>query len=161
MIDSTYEMDILKSLRKIIRAIDLNSKKLSKDYKITIPQLLCLLEIGDQTSVSASFIAKQISLSPSTLVGVLDRLEAKKFIVRTRSESDRRSQLLSLTEEGKSFVKTAPSPLQENFCKALSELSPLEQSSIFLSLQKIVELMEAEKIEASPILETGEITLNP
>ena len=157
MNEQEYEMEILKSLRRIIRAIDLNSKRLTKDFKITTPQLLCLLEIKSKQPVSATYVARQISLSPSTLVGILDRLESKGFVRRTRSESDRRAQLLTLTEEGETFVASAPSPLQDNFCKALSKLSALEQSSICLSLSRIVELMEAEEISASPILETGEI----
>ena len=40
---------------------------------------------------------------------------------------------------------------------ALQKLSPLERSTIALSLERIVELMEAEDIDAAPLLETGAI----
>ena len=84
-------MRILKSIRRIIRAVDLHSRKLSSQHKITTPQLVCLLAIVEKEPTRLSDIAKSISLSPATVIGILDRLEAKGFVRRERSTTDRES----------------------------------------------------------------------
>ncbi|MDB2415408.1 MarR family transcriptional regulator, partial [Rickettsiales bacterium] len=152
-----YDLRILQSLRKIIRSVDIHSRKLSTHHDITAPQLITLLAIIDSSPLTIASISKDVHLSPSTLVGIIDRLEAKGYVKRERSEEDRRQIFISATKEGIKFARQAPSPLQETLAYALSKLSPLEQSTISLSLERIVELMEAKEVDASPILETGSI----
>lgn len=152
-----HDLQILQSLRKIIRSVDIHSRKLSSQYDITAPQLITLLAIAENGPLTLASISTKVHLSPSTLVGIVDRLEAKGYVVRERSIEDRRQVLISITKDGKKFTKQAPSPLQETLAYALSGLTELEQSTIALSLQRIVELMEAKELDASPILDTGSI----
>jgi DNA-binding MarR family transcriptional regulator len=138
-------VEILQSIRRIIRSVEMYSKKLSSSYKITGPQLICLLTIGEQQPITASRIAKQVHLSPSTVVGVLDRLEEKGLIVRERSKKDRRRIHINLTDKGDELARCAPSPLQDKLAQALKGLSHLEQSTIALAIEKIAFLMEDPK----------------
>lgn len=151
--DERYDLKILQSLRKIIRSVDIHSRKLSMQHDITAPQLITLLAVAKHTPLTIAAISKIVHLSPSTLVGVIDRLEAKQYVNRERGSTDRRQVMISITEEGKAFAASAPSPLQETLVEALKELSPLEQATISLSLERIVELMEAKELEAAPILQ--------
>lgn len=152
-----YDLQILQSLRRIMRAVDLYSKQISIQYAITTPQLVCLLTIVEHKAITVATLAKEIYLSPSTVVGILDRLEDKQLINRKRDKQDRRVVQVRPTAKGKEYAKSAPSPLQDKLMKALSQLSDLEQAAISLSLLKIVELMEAEEIDASPLLAAGHI----
>lgn len=155
--DKRYDLQILQSLRRIMRAVDLHSKQLSRKYDITTPQLVCLLTIVENKVITVAALARKIHLSPSTVVGILDRLEHKKLISRKRDTQDRRLVKIKPTTKGKEYAKSAPSPLQDRLLGALSGLSDLEQAAISLSLAKIVELMEAEEIDASPLLAAGQI----
>lgn len=137
-----YDTEILHSLRRIMRSVEMYSKKLSSHHQVTGPQLVCLLTIGQHQPIIASQIAKHVHLSPSTVVGVLDRLEEKDLIARERDQTDRRKVYLNLTEKGSRLASQAPSPLQDQLTQALRSLSPLEQSSIALALEKIAALME-------------------
>ena len=92
-------------------------------------------------------------------MGILDQLQAKGLITRERSGTDRRAQVIHLTDHGKETLLRAPSPLQDKFAKALLSLSDSEQSTISLALERIVELMEAEDIDASPVLDTGKLNI--
>lgn len=152
-----HELNILQALRRIIRAVDIHSRQLKQKYNITTPQLVCLLTIVEQKSVTVATLAKEIHLSPSTVVGILDRLEEKGLVERNRDQVDRRVVRVTPTKSGKVFAKDAPSPLQDRLGNSLSQLSHLEQATISLSLQRIVQLMEAEEIDAAPILQTGGI----
>jgi len=152
--EKRYDLQVLRSLRKIIRAADLYSKQLKSRHQITAPQLLCLLAVAEEGQLTASEIAQRIYLSASTIVGIVDRLEKKKLVKRRRDTKDRRMVNVVITSEGRKLVEKAPSPLQENLANALAELSELEQATIALSLKRIVDLLEAEHLEAAPILET-------
>ncbi|NQU65927.1 MAG: MarR family transcriptional regulator [SAR324 cluster bacterium] len=152
-----YDLQILQDLRRIMRAVDLYSRQLVKKYSITTPQLVCLLTIVEHNSITVTALANEIHLSSSTVVGVLDRIEDKGLITRKRDKKDRRVVKVSPTTKGKDYAKSAPSPLQDKLLNSLSSISSLEQAAISLSLSKIVELMEAEEIDASPLLAAGQI----
>ena len=152
-----HELQILQSLRRIIRAVDLHSRQLKQNYNVTAPQLVCLLTIVEQGNITVARLAREIHLSSSTVVGILDRLEEKSLVIRNRDIKDRRVVNVSATEKGREFAGRSPSPLQDKLGNSLSQLSELEQATISLSLKRIVELMEAEEIDAAPILQTGKI----
>ncbi|MDX2472016.1 MAG: MarR family winged helix-turn-helix transcriptional regulator [SAR324 cluster bacterium] len=151
------DLQILQSLRRIIRAVDQHSKRLSIEVSLTSPQLVCLLAIEELEPVGQKSLAEKVFLSASTLVGILDRLQAKGLISRERSTTDRRAQVIALSEHGREVITRAPSPLQDKLVSALQNLPDIEQSSISQALERIVELMEAENIDASPILDTGRL----
>lgn len=149
-----YDLQILQSLRQIIRAVDLHSQKLKVNFNITAPQLVCLLAIHNTGSLTATQIARSVHLSPSTVVGILDRLERSEFIRRTRDVDDRRQVNITLTSKGKKLANNAPSPLQDSLAEALRQLPEIEQTTIALSLKRIADLMEVRRVGAPLILET-------
>jgi len=155
----SYELRILQALRRIIRAVDIHSYKLASQYNITGPQLACLLAVQEQGPLTSAKLAKKVYLSPSTLVGIVDRLEEKGLVRRNRDSRDRRLVYITITSVGEQLVAAAPSLLQDTLANALVELPELEQVSITKALEKLVDLMEARHIGAAPVLETG--SLNP
>lgn len=155
---NSYDLRVLQSLRRIIRAVEIHSRKLAQNYQITGPQLGCLLATREFGPLTTTGLAHQVYLSPSTVVGIVDRLEEKGMVIRRRSREDRRQVHICLTEEGQNLAAKAPSLLQDTLAEALNRLPELEQVSITLALEKVVDLMEAGKIEASPLLETGPIS---
>jgi len=152
-----YELRILRALRRIIHSVDLYSKELAATNRITAPQLMCLLHVVNSGPVSATAIGREVHLSPSTVVGILDRLEEKGLVARERSREDRRIVRVTATPEGVELSRKAPSPLQQTLANSLRELPDLEQATIALSLERIVALMEAPEVDAAPILATGPI----
>jgi DNA-binding MarR family transcriptional regulator len=151
----SFDLRILQSLRRIIRAIEINSYKLVHRYNITGPQLSCLFAIQESGPLTATILARQVYLSPSTVVGILDRLEEKELICRNRDQKDRRLVHVTATEKGRKLAESAPSPLQDTLAEALQKLPEIEQVSIVLALEKVVDLMEAREIGAASVLETG------
>ncbi len=146
-----YDVLILRSLRRIIRAMDIHSQRLRLTHEITGPQLVCLAAIAAEGPLSIKQIAERVSLSPSTVVGVLDRLESKGLILRLRDAGDRRVVNVTATATGVALIGQGPSPLQEGLANALKSLPDIEQATIALSLQRIVDLMEARQLEPTPL----------
>lgn len=146
---------VLMSLRRIIRAVDIYSRKLNSEFKITAPQLICLYSLSRHDGVTLSELAQEVTLGVSTVNGIVDRLEAKKLLSRIRSTEDKRRVTISITDEGREVAKAAPALLQDRLANALRKLPELEQAAIALSLERIVELMEVEELDASPNLMPG------
>ncbi|MEA2068447.1 MAG: MarR family transcriptional regulator [Verrucomicrobiota bacterium] len=145
----TCGIRVLKSLRRIIRAVDIHSKKLNQEYMITAPQMICLYSLHENGSMTQSQLAKEVDLGMSTINGIVDRLEAKGWVQRKRDNVDRRKVFVKLTDSGKIQAHEAPALLQDKLSIALQELPELEQAAIALSLERIVELMGAGHLDAS------------
>lgn len=151
-----YE-ELLVSLRQVIRAIDLYSKKLSKETGLTSPQLLVLQAIKAHENVMVKEIAETINLSSATITSILDRLEKRELVVRKRSEVDKRKVGINLTTAGEEIVKDSPTPLQEHFIKSFESMQEWEQSQMVATMQRISSMMNAEDLDASPVLEVGQL----
>lgn len=140
-----------------MRAVDIYSRKLRSKCQLTAPQLVCLGSVVEYGPLTVSEIAQRVFLSPSTVVGILDRLETRGLVRRERDTNDRRVVNTLATPAGKELTTNAPSALQDGLHQALSSLPLLEQATIALSLKRVVDLMEASHIDAAPILETAPI----
>lgn len=145
--------ELLISIRKVIRAIDLHSKQLNKSSGLTGPQLLIMQEIAKVKGVTASQIAKHINLSAATVTNILDRLENRGLIERVRSSEDKRRVSLFLSELGRTSLIGAPQPLQEHFIENFCNLEEWEQSLLLSSMQRIAYMMDATELDAAPVLE--------
>ena len=143
-----------------MQAVDLHSRHLRQVYSITGPQLVCLLAVAERSPATLSEVAHEIYLSASTVVGIIDRLEREGFVRRERSTSDRRVVLIYITDSGKEFVAKAPSLIQEQLEKRLQKLETEEQMQIAHSLEKVAKFMGAERIDAAPLLQAGEISID-
>lgn len=153
--------ELLIALRKIIRAIDLRSKQLNKDFGLTGPQLLVMQNIAKQPGIMVRQIADNITLSPATVTSILDRLEARELATRIRSTDDKRRVGVFLTEQGTVLLADSPLPLQEHFTNRFGQLKEWEQSQMVATMQRLASMMDAEKLDASPVLEVGNLADKP
>ena len=149
----TYDQ-VLVSLRQIIRAIDLHSKRLERESGLTGPQLLVMQLIGTAGEITAGVIAREVSLSQATVTSILDRLEKKGLLQRVRSTTDKRKVMVSLTEAGGKALEKAPTLMQESFINAFNHLEDWEQNLILSSLQRVADMMNATDLDAAPLLDS-------
>jgi DNA-binding MarR family transcriptional regulator len=152
---------ILVALRRIVRAIDLHSRRLVQDYGLTGPQVVLLRELVRNGEMHAAELAKNISLSHATVTDILNRLEKRALIVRTRSLVDRRRILVKPTERAVGLVEQSPPLLQEQFSEQLATLQDWELAQILSVLQRVASMMDVRQIDASPLLATGSVTADP
>ncbi|WP_298449221.1 MarR family transcriptional regulator [uncultured Marinobacter sp.] len=146
---------VLVALRRVIRATDLHSKRLSKNAGLTGPQLLIMRTIRDLGEVTIGTIADKVSLSQATVTTILDRLEHRQLVYRVRSTQDKRKVHAHLTESGADLLSRAPNPLQEDFIQKFQSLHEWEQNMILASIQRVANMMDADDIDASPVLDVG------
>ena len=139
--------ETMQALRRIIKALQDYSQDISNQFGITGPQLWALKTIFQHGDLSLSELSKRMYLHPSTMTGVVDRLEKKGFVVRKRDEGDRRVIKLQLTPQGAHLIKKAPNPIQGKMIYGLRRLKRHELDSIFRAVQKLTEIMEAQHMK--------------
>jgi len=147
--------EVLVSLRRVMRATGLHSKYLARTTGLTTPQILVLQAIRDSGPVTIGTLADKVSLSQATVTSILDRLEKRELVFRERSDQDKRKVFANLTETGQETLKNAPMPLQEQFARQFLELEEWERSMIVSALQRVAHMMDAQEIDASPVLDIG------
>jgi DNA-binding MarR family transcriptional regulator len=161
MATGQFDEAILTSLRRIMRAVDLYSRQLASRHQLTGPQLVCLRLLNRHGIMTSGHLAQEATLSAGTVTGILDRLEQRGYVRRERAEPDKRQVKISLTDPGREAVRQAPLPLQERFQQRLARLPATRQQEILFVLDSVVSMMEAESVDAAPLLATGPATAEP
>ncbi len=146
---------IVAAIRRIMRAVDLHSRRLAEEHGLTGPQLAILQAAANLGESSTGVLARAVHLSGPTVTGILDRLTKRGLVDRTRNGQDRRSVTVRLTSDGEHVLATAPSLLQDRFRQELMRLEEWEQTTILATLQRIAAMMDAESLDASPLLVPG------
>ncbi|MBN1552052.1 MarR family transcriptional regulator [bacterium] len=136
-----FTLRILLALRRIIHSVDVYSRQLNVMHNITGPQLLCLDMIVRNGPIIQSELGKKLSISVSTINGILDRLEVKNFVMRERKDRDRRKVIITATERGREMISNAPLPIQDRLLRAVQQMPVSEQISLTESLERITQLM--------------------
>jgi DNA-binding MarR family transcriptional regulator len=145
---------VIIALRRVIRAIDLHSRTLVGTHGLTGPQAI-ILKALQYEGLTAGELANRVSLSQGTVTDILNRLELRGLITRIRDSDDRRRVLVETTTAGMELLKQSPPLLQESFVERFNNLQQWEQTQLLASLQRIATMMDAEKIDAAPVLSSG------
>jgi DNA-binding MarR family transcriptional regulator len=152
---------ILIALRRVTRAVDRYSRLLAQQHGLTGPQALIMKQVLRDEGLGMGELARRISLSQATVTDVVKRLEARGLLQRQRDSDDRRRVGLRLTPAGRQLLNTPLPLLQEHFVAQLNELQAWEQSQLLSSLQRIAQMMNAEDIDAAPVLASGGLMATP
>lgn len=142
--------ELLVSIRRIIRAVDIHSKDLLKQYGMTGPQLMILKVIDKSPNMSVSEIAASVSLSQATVTNILSRLEQQGDITRRRGSQDKRKVYIETSERTRAILQSNPSLLQVDFVQRFNSLKDWEQSLLLSSVQRIADMMDVKETDASP-----------
>lgn len=146
--------EILIKIRKIVRSIDIESKKIQKEYGVSIPQVLCLSYLRESSNYQATQgeIRKYVNLNSSTVSGIINRLEKKGYLARLPKAGDKRVANIVLTSAGDELLKTIPPLLHEQLSERLKKLNGDELEKLEVGLESLVALLDIEQVDASPII---------
>jgi len=143
--------DIVGSLRKLVRAVSLDSQKMSRQFGLTGPQSVVLRLLLNNGSMSSADLSRLMYVTPSNMTGIIDRLEKKGLIERMRKEGDRRVTLILLTDTGKKLGAGIPDPIEKKFINQLADLELEHVQLLAMAMNQILNLIDAEDIDAEPL----------
>lgn len=147
--------DALVAIRRILRAAEFASRDLAQRSGLTPSQVVVLQIVARQGEVGAGAISNAARLSHATVTALLDKLEERSLVKRRRDPADRRRVSVELTSEGRTALANMPDVLQDRFAARFARLADWEQASVIAALERVAELLNAEGMDASPILDIG------
>lgn len=150
--------EILTNLRKIIRALNLESKRIQKEFGVSIPQLLCLNYLYKSSNYQANTkeLSNGLTLNASTISGIVTRLVNKGYIYRIPKSGDKRVSYVSLTATGLKMLENTPKLIHQKLDERLEVISAENIRKIKEGLELITHLLGVNEIDAAPLLTTAE-----
>jgi MarR family transcriptional regulator, lower aerobic nicotinate degradation pathway regulator len=110
----------------------------TSDFGITPVQYGAMAAVQANPDIDQRSLADLIAFDTSTIGGVVDRLEARGWMQRNASPTDRRVRLLTLTREGEATLQRVRPAMLRAQTRILAPLSEREQSVLLKLLGKIV-----------------------
>ncbi|MBD3636427.1 MAG: MarR family transcriptional regulator [Crocinitomicaceae bacterium] len=146
--------EILVGLRKIIRAINLESKQIQKEHGISIPQLLCLNYLKNQPEYKSTSkeLKAYMNLNASTISGIVGRLEKKGYLARVPVKEDKRVSSILLTGLGLKIIDQIPPLMHDKLTHKLQQLPASKLNDIQGAISLLIEFMGTESLDASPVI---------
>ncbi len=143
---STLMSEIIDNIRRVFKAVNDQSKRAEHETGITGPQLWTIKTIAENSPINIKDLANRIFLHPATVVGIIDRLESKGLVKRTRSKGDRRNVEIDLTTSGQELVAKSPEVAQGLLVNGLKILSVKELENLASCLEKLVNILHAQEL---------------
>ena len=149
---SAVVASIIDDIRRVFKVVNEQSKKAERETGLTGPQLWAIKVISEAAPIKVSELARRMYLHPATVVGIIDRLEARGLASRTRSKLDRRIVEVELTDMGRDLVKKSPEVAQGLLVRGLESLPDRQLAKISGSLTSLVKILGAQEIPPQLIL---------
>lgn len=113
---------------------------------LTAPQRIVMQALAQSQGLSLKQLSSQVSLAHSTVSGIVDRLQARGMVERSRDRADGRATVIIVSAAVRDFLanrmlELALSPL----LMALREASPAERSTVLRGLRKLRVLVERNR----------------
>jgi len=116
----------------------------------------CLTVIADEGPLSQQYLGLRMRVDRTTIVSVVDDLEAAGFVHRKRNPDDRRAYALIATPAGAAWLEDKRGALMDAHAELLAPLAPDEQDKLVDYLQRLLVSQPAELVaDASVEVGTG------
>ncbi len=117
-------LDFMRLLWALDHGLQSTSKRMEATLGVTGPQRLVLRIVGQFPGTSAGEVASILHIHPSTLTGVLKRLQARGLIEREPDPTDARRSRLKLTAQGQVLNRTRSGTVEAAVRRVLAQLEP-------------------------------------
>lgn len=137
-------LGFLRLLLAVDHALDSRSKRMQMRLGITAPQRFFLRIVGRFPGISAGEVASIMEVHPSTLTGVLRRLQERRWVNREDDKADRRRSLLKLTPEGKRYDELRTGTAESAVKRALQRVSAEDADAAARVLSAVIAELQRE-----------------
>ena len=153
----TPSASALVALRRIVKAVEAHARRLARDTSLTPSQVGVLKDLSVKAGAQPGELARSSGLKQATISILLDRLQERGLVLRARGDADRRTVVVQITPEGRRTLAETPDLLQTEFADRFDRLPDWEQAYLNAALLRLVTLLDASDVDASPVLDVGAV----
>jgi len=135
-------LEFMRVVWALDHALQKTSKRLEAALGITAPQRFAIRILGRFPGMSAGLLAIVLRLHPSTLTGVLKRLQRRGLITRRADPRDRRRAVFGLTAKGRALDVDAEGTVEMAGRAAFAEIPRTKIKDAVEGFQKLTDLLE-------------------
>ena len=139
--------EIVSTIRKFVRAVSIDTFRMSKQYDLTGPQSAVLRTLVKDGPLSSASLSRRLYVTPANITGIIDRLEKKGLVERTRKKGDRRVGLVRLTESGAQLGSSFPDPIEKRLISGLADLDKEYIQILALVMNQLLNLINAKGVD--------------
>jgi len=142
---TSQTLRFMRTLWRLVHGLDVRSKRMERDLGVTGPQRLVLRIVGRAPGIGANELARALDVHPSTLTGVVARLEDRGLLKRVTNPHDRRRATFRLTARGLRIDRARVGTVEAAVRRAMARATAAELAATEAVLGRLaVELERAD-----------------
>jgi DNA-binding MarR family transcriptional regulator len=142
-------LDVLKQFRLIYGSVRHHFRQIEATCKVSGSQLWMLHELQEAPGIGVSDLAHRLSIHQTTCSQLIEKLAARGYVVKARSEEDQRRVGLSITKSAAQVLKEAPGPAEGLIPEALRSLSQSTLESLMANLGELIDGLHLQDHQAA------------
>ena len=131
MESSNDSAKVAKLFREVMHLFKHSMGKVFEDIGMTAPQGMLIGILSKEKTLKITELSAKLSLSNSTVSGIVDRLEKQGMVERKRSELDKRVVYVSISSDFKEMHQNFHKRLEEIIENSMNKGTPEELNKIF------------------------------
>lgn len=148
-------LSFMQLLWAVTHGLESTSKRMLASVGVTGPQRLVLRLIGQYDELSPGELAEILHVHPSSLTGMLRRLERSGFIRRRRHPDDGRRAVLTLTSRGRTLSENQTGTVESKVRSTLRKVSPAKAAAAREVLKALAKQLGVDASGAVRVAKNG------
>jgi DNA-binding MarR family transcriptional regulator len=138
-------IEVTRLFQEVMHLFKHNMKKLLCDSGMSAPQGMVIGLLSKNKKMKITELSHHLSLSNSTVSGIIDRLEAQEMVVRERSTEDKRVVYVNISPKFEDMHKVFHKQIEKNIQNIMSQGSTEELHKIFEGLDVLKKLLSSQQ----------------
>ena len=138
-------MKIAKLLQEVMLLFKHKMTKVVEDTGVTTLQMMIMGIISKEKTLKITELSGKLSLSNSTVSGIVDKMEKLGMVERARSEQDRRVVYVSISPNFVDMHQNFHKRFEENIALIINKSTPEELNKILEGLEVLKRLLKSQE----------------
>ncbi|PNS39283.1 MarR family winged helix-turn-helix transcriptional regulator [Mesotoga sp. B105.6.4] len=134
-----------KNLRTISTRIRREGRKVLRDFPITPAQFDVLQVLFFNGEKRMSDISRWLGITKSTTTGLVKRLIDADLVERRRSDKDRRSFIIDISDSGRTLIENVIDRRVEYLKSVMTEIKSDQVKALEVIVKNLIEIMDSKK----------------
>ncbi|MCY0901092.1 MAG: MarR family transcriptional regulator [Firmicutes bacterium] len=141
-IDAVWQIESL--LRAVSSSVRRHGRAILVDFEITAPQFDALVVVDNCAHLTIGDLSNRLGLACSTTTDLVDRLERRGFVLRSRDDEDKRVVRVSLLSEGSALIERVMRARRAYLARVLQHVAEPEQRALQQALTELVQHLSVD-----------------